>query len=551
MKKEIIDAVFKEPLESREFYIHKYPERELKEGAIVTRYGPSPTGHIHMGNLFACVVASKAAHDTDGVYFLRIEDTDKKREIENGIIGIIEDLKAFHISFDEGVTGENTEVGSYGPYIQSTRKAIYQTFVKELLEKEQAYISFATTEELEKIRALQEQTKDRLGYYGAYATDRNLSDEEVLTRLTGGEPFVVRLKSKGDFHRKFTFNDLVKGKVDFPQNDIDTIIMKGDGLPTYHFAHVVDDYLMHTTLVVRGDDWFSSVPTHIELWEAIGVKPPKYAHTPQLLKEENGTKRKLSKRKDPEAAVSYYEKEGIPPRAVTLYLMTIANSNFEEFLLQNKDKTLEDFTFDFKKMSKSGALFDIEKLKNISRNYLSTLTATVVYEELLSYTKKHDEDFYTLIEKYKEETIATLNIERQQKKPRKDFYSYSDVKNQIWYMYDELFTPEAYEFESTITKEEIETILKTYITSYYKEEDPEDVWFSKLKDLAEELGYAREVKEYKNNPDAYKGHVGDISMVIRVAITSKAMTPNLYDIIKILGKERMKKRIDMIEKKTV
>ncbi|MDD3341056.1 MAG: glutamate--tRNA ligase [Bacilli bacterium] len=546
---EIIKRIFKEEVKPRSYYEEKYPERDLKEGARVSRYAPSPTGFIHMGALYASFVSKKIAEDTNGIFYLRIEDTDQKRQVENGIEGIIQDLNNFKIIFDEGVMSGNRESGNYGPYIQSERREIYHSYIKDLLENGKAYVSFATPEELDEIRSLQEKTKDRIGYYGAYATDRNLSEEEVISRLDKGEPFVIRLKSTGDFFKKFTCNDLVKGKVEMPENDIDHVIMKKDGLPTYHFAHIIDDHLMHTTHVVRGDEWFSSLPIHHELWKTLGFKEPKYAHISPLMKEEDGVKRKLSKRKDPEAAVSFYEEEGIPPEAVMLYLMTIANSNFEEFLLQNKGKGIADFTFDFKKMSKSGALFDLEKLNNISRNYLSTLKATDIYEALLTYTEGHDKDFYALIQTYKDDTIAVLNIEREQKKPRKDFYAYSDIKNQIWYMYDELFTPETYEFDKINDKEEIVSMLETYINEYYNEADDEQTWFSRLKDVAEHFGYAREVKEYKNNPENYKGHVGDISMVLRVALTSKAMTPNLYDIVQILGKDRILKRIEILKQK--
>lgn len=544
---EIIKRIFKNPLQTREYYEEKYPSRNLEEGVRVSRYAPSPTGFVHFGNLLATFIEQKVARDTNGIFYLRIEDTDGKREVENGIENIIRDLKDFGITFDEGALSREEEKGSYGPYIQSQRKEIYHTYIKDLLEQEKAYVSFTTPEEKEALHALQEKTKTRIGYYGVYAKDRNLTEEEVIARLDKGEPYVIRLKSSGDFNKRFVFNDLVKGSIEMPENDMDIIIMKGDGLPTYHFAHVVDDHLMHTTHVIRGEEWISSIPIHLELWKVMGWKAPKYAHIPPLMKEENGVKRKLSKRKDPEAAISYFEEVGIPVEAVKLYLMTIANSNFEEFLLQNKDKGIDDFKFDFKKMSKSGALFDIEKLKSISRNYLSTLKATDIYERLLTYTERHDTDFHALIEKYKEKTIAILNIEREQKKPRKDFYAYSDIKNQIWYMYDELFKPETYEFGTISNREEIIAILTTYMDTYYREEDDESTWFNKLKDLSEAFGYAREVKEYKNNPDAYKGHVGDISMALRVALTSKAMTPNLYDIVKILGKERIIERIQLLK----
>lgn len=541
--REVAELIFPNIEKDPSYYEEKYPIRHIKEGARVSRYAPSPTGNIHMGALFAAFVEGKVAHDTDGIFYLRIEDTDGKREIENGIENIINDLNDFGIHFDEGVLGKEKEKGEYGPYIQSKRKEIYQTYIKSLLEQGKAYVSFETADELENIRSVQEKTKQRIGYYGPFAKDRNLSSEEVIKKIKEGIPYVIRLKSTGNFNKRFVYEDLVKGKIEMPENDLDIVIMKGDGLPTYHFAHVIDDHLMRTTHVIRGEEWISSIPVHMELWRTLGFKAPKYAHIPPLMKEDNGIKRKLSKRKDLEAAVHFYEKEGIPPKAVLTYLMTIANSNFEEFLLQNKDKGYEDFTFDFKKMSKSGALFDLEKLKNISRNYLSLQKASLIYKELLLYTQKYDQEFFNLITKYKEETIAILNIEREQKKPRKDFYAYGDIKNQIWYMYDELFNPNTYDWANINDPIEIQKILHTYL-KYYNESDDEIKWFNKLKDVSETLGYAREVREYKESPHLYKGHVGDISMVLRVALTSLRQTPNLYDIINTLGKDRMKIRIN-------
>ena len=325
--------------------------------------------------------------------------------------------------------------------------------------------------------------------------------------------------------------------------------MKQDGLPTYHFAHLVDDHLMHTTHVIRGDEWLSSLPTHVQLFQVFGFKPPKYAHISPILKEDNGVKRKLSKRKDPEAQMSYYREKGIPVRAVELYLMTLANTNFEQWLDCNKDSNLDNFKYDFKKTSKSGGLFDVDKLHNISKNYLSRVTAVEFYDMLLNYTKEYDKEFYELITKYKDLTVGLLNIEREQKKPRKDYSSFSEVKELVWYMYDELFDKHEknYEFSNINDKNEILNIMNTYISKYYDENDDQETWFNKIKDLSEELGYAREVKEYKENPDNYKGHVGDISMVIRIALTTKSMTPNLYDIMKLLGKERIINRIKELE----
>lgn len=544
--KEYADILLPNIDKTIEDYENLYPKRNLDEKAIVTRYAPSPTGFVHMGALFSAFIASKFAKQTNGVFYLRIEDTDQKREIENGVIGIINDLKNYGISIDEGMISESEWIGEYGPYIQSKRKEIYQTFAKHLIINDLAYPCFCTEEDLENIRKEQESIKDRIGYYGKWARDRYLSKEEVIKRINNGEKYVIRLKSPGKFENKVIYDDLVKGKLELPENDLDIVIIKGDGLPTYHFAHLVDDYLMHTTHIIRGDEWLSSVPIHLQLFKVFNFKAPKYAHIAPLLKEENGTRRKLSKRKDPEAAISYYHEKGIPTEAVLLYLCTVANSNFEMWYLQNKDKTIDDFTLDFKKISSSGSLFDVEKLLNISRNYISLLSALKVYDKVLEYSSKYDLELYNLLTKYKEYSINVLNIERCQKKPRKDLAMFSDVKRENWYMYDELFTNLEYNFDKINDKDEIRKILDLYINKYYDESDDKDTWFNKMKLLSDELGYAKEVKEYKENPDNYKGHVGDISMVLRVALTTKTMTPDLYEIMRLLGKERIKERFNRL-----
>ncbi|MGN1269097.1 MAG: glutamate--tRNA ligase [Candidatus Aphodocola sp.] len=548
--KDLADLIFPNITKTIEDYEKMYPERNLDEGAVVTRFAPSPTGFVHMGSLLASFIERKAAKDTNGVFYLRIEDTDQERKVENGIVGITTDLKNFGIDIDEGAISETEEKGSYGPYIQSNRKEIYHAFIKYFIENDMAYPCFCSKEELEDIRNAQEKRKDRIGYYGRYAKCRKIPVSDAYEKIKNGEKYIIRLKSKGDFERKIKVKDAVKGTVSFPENDMDIVIMKQDGLPTYHFAHLVDDYLMRTTHVIRGDEWLSSVPVHVQLFEMLGVKVPTYAHISPIMKEENGTKRKLSKRKDPEAAMSYYHEKGIPTEAVKLYLMTLANTNFEQWWDANKDKTIDDFEFSFNKISKSGGLFDVEKLMNISKNYLSRIKASEFYDMLVKYAKEYDNEFYELITKYKDFTIGLLNIEREQKKPRKDYESFSSVKDLVWYMYDELFDKHDinYEFTNITDKEEIINIMKTYVEKYYDENDDQSTWFEKIKDLSEEFGYAREVKEYKENPDSYKGHVGDVSMVIRVALTTKSMTPNLYDIMKLFGKERIIKRIEKLEK---
>ena len=544
--KDLAELIFPNITKTIEDYEKIYPERNLPEGAMVTRFAPSPTGFVHMGSLLASFISSKAAKDTKGVFYLRIEDTDQKREVPNGIEGIVKDLKDFEIHIDEGALSREESIGEYGPYIQSERKEIYHAFIKHLISIGMAYPCFCSEEHLAEIREMQEATKSRIGYYGRYAVCRNIKIEDAYNRIKNGEKFIIRLKSPGDFEKKIVVNDLVKGKIEFPENDLDIVIMKSDGLPTYHFAHLVDDHLMRTTHVTRGDEWVSSLPIHQQLFQVFGFNPPKYAHLSPILKQEGETKRKLSKRKDPEAAMSYYAELGIPIKAVHLYLMTIANTNFEQWYDQNKDKTLDDFKFDFKKISASGSLFDVEKLINISRNYISFLSAEEVYDNVYNWSSIYDPNLHELLEKYKEYTINIFSIERYQKKPRKDYESWSSIKKNIWYMYDELFTPNTYDFQKIKDHEEISKILTTYLDKYYQESDDKETWFNKIKELTDELGYCSNMKEYKENPDKYKGSVADISTVIRVALTSSSMTPDLYEIMKLLGSNRIKSRIDKV-----
>ena len=547
-RKEFANLLLPGVTKTIEDYEKMYPERNLSDGAIVTRYAPSPTGFVHMGALYASFIASKMASQTNGVFYLRIEDTDQKRSIDNGVNLIIKDLKDFNIKFDEGMISETEWNGEYGPYIQSERREIYWAFAKYLIENDMAYPCFCTEDDLNEIRRKQEKYKSRIGYYGRYTRCRNLSIDEALEKIKNGEKYAIRLKSPGHFDNKFKFTDCIKGSMELPENDLDIVIIKGDGLPTYHFAHLVDDHLMRTTHVIRGDEWLSSIPIHTQLFRMFNFKVPKYAHLAPLTKEENGNKRKLSKRKDPEAAVSYYHERGIPKEAVILYLATIANSNFEEWMEHNKDKDLSEFKMEFKKMSSSsGALFDLEKLLNISKNYLSKLSAKEIYDRVYNWSCEFDLEFKELLEKYKEKSISIFNIEREQAKPRKDYSCYSDIKNQIWYMYDELFdkNEKNYEFQKITDKEEIKKILTTYINEYYVDSDS-DAWFNKMKEMAEKLGYASNMKEYKQNPDNYKGNIADISNVLRVALTTKSMTPDLYQIMKILGSDTIKKRFELI-----
>ena len=522
----------------------KYPKRDLPDHSEVCRFAPSPTGRMHLGNLFASFMPEVFAHQSNGVFILRIEDTDDKRAIENGINLIFNDLRAYNYQIDESpLTG-----GEYGPYIQTQRKDIYKVCAKYLVSIGRAYPCFCSEEDLNVMREKQEKCKERIGYYGKYAKCRNLSIEEVKKHLENGDKFVLRLKSMGDFEKKIVYTDLVKGRLELPENDIDQVLIKSDGIPPYAFAHVVDDHFMRVTVVTRDDSYISSVPYHFEIWDAMGFTKPRFAHLLPLNIKDGETIRKISKRKDPEAAVAFYHERGIPVEAIKLYFATLLNSNFEEWYIANPNKSYRDFHFDFSKMSKSGPLFDMEKLINISRNYLSRVSAPVLYENLKKWASEFDKEFYDIIDKYKEYTINILNIEREQDKPRKDFSCYSDIKNYIWYMFNEYFdsADREYEFKNITDRSLIKEILKEYMDNYYDASDDKDTWFNKMKELAVKFGFASNMKEYKNNPEAFKGNITDIATVIRVGVTTRSMTPDLYDILRLLGKEEINRRIDMI-----
>ena len=541
--KELADMIFPDAKEIS-YYEEKYPKRNLPEGAVVTRFAPSPTGFVHIGGLYQALVARTVAKKTGGVFFLRVEDTDQKREVENGITGIVNSLKDFDMAPDEGMISETEEIGNYGPYKQSLRKEIYQAYAKYMLEQGKAYPCFATAEELEEMRAKQENAKVRTGYYGVWAKYRNLSLDEAAEKIKAGVPYIIRFKSPGREDRKIQHKDVIKGKVDFPENDQDIVIIKADGLPTYHFAHLVDDHLMRTTHVIRSDEWLSSVPLHLQLFQEAGFKAPKYAHIAPIMKNDEGNKRKLSKRKDPEAAVSYYEELGIPSLSVKEYLLNIANSTFENWRRQNKDKSIDEFDFELNKMSVSGALFDMTKLFDVSKIVISSYTAEEVYNESLKWAKKHDEELVEMLSD-KEYSLKVLGIERGNAKPRKDIAKWSDVKENIIYMYDNKFlnTKQEYPYQVISDKESINKILELYIEKYFDENDDKQTWFDKIKELAGEMGYAKEVKEFKANPDAYKAHVGDVSTVLRVALTGRTNTPDMYEIMQVLGKESVVNRL--------
>ncbi len=544
--KDLANLIFPDAKEIS-YYEEKYPERNLTEGAVVTRFAPSPTGFVHIGGLYQALVARTIAEKTGGVFFLRVEDTDQKREVENGVTGIVNSLKDFDMAPDEGMISDTEEIGNYGPYKQSLRKDIYQAYAKYMIEQGKAYPCFCTPEDLDEIRQKQEAAKLRTGYYGVWAKCRNLSVEEMAEKIKAGEPYIIRFKSPGREDRKIKHKDVIKGNVDFPENDQDIVIIKADGLPTYHFAHAVDDHLMHTTHVIRSDEWLSSVPLHLQLFHELGFKAPKYAHISPIMKNDNGGKRKLSKRKDPEAAVSYYKEQGVPTDAVKEYLLNIANSTFENWRRANPDKPMEEFDFQLNKMSVSGALFDMVKLLDIGKTVISKMTAEAVYEKALEWAKEYDSELEALLQD-KEYALKVFGIERGNKKPRKDIAKWSDVKENIDYMYDSEFynKVQEYPYQPAISdKEDISKILDLYIEKYYDENDDKQAWFDKIKALAVEMGYAGEVKEFKANPGMYKAHVGDVSTVLRVALTSRTNTPDMYEIMQVLGKDRIAKRFEV------
>ena len=539
--KKIADLIFSDVDKSTEYYEELYPARDLPEGARVTRFAPSPTGYLHFGGLYAGFASKLTAETTNGVFMLRIEDTDKKREVEDGVTGIVTGLKAFGVTPDEGVTGFDSEEGKYGPYTQSLRREIYRTFAKKLVEEGRAYPCFCTPEDLEDIRNRQE-NEDIKGYYGAYAKCRDLSDDEIIEKINAGVPFTVRLRSVGDISRKIAFDDMIKGKIEMSENVNDVVILKTDGIPTYHFAHAIDDHLMHTTHVVRGDEWIASVPLHIELFKACGFKPVKYAHIAPIMKEENGGKRKLSKRKDPEANVSFYIEKGYPEASVKEYMLTILNSNFEDWRRANKNEDISKFPFNLKKMSVSGALFDMVKFNDVSKNVISVMTNSRVYDLVVDWAKDYDKELYNLFVADADKAKAILNIDRDNPKPRKDIACWEEVKNYVEFFYNELYTADS-TLPEHIAKEDAIEILTKY-KDVYSESDSKEEWFNKIKELCSACGFTPNVKEYKQNPDAFKGHVGDVSTVIRVAITSRTNTPDLYYIMQVLGVNEVMTRID-------
>jgi len=520
-----------------------FPKRNLSAGAKVTRLAPSPTGFIHLGNLYGAFVDERLAHQSNGVFILRIEDTDDKRKVEGAVETIISSLAFFDLKFDEGA-GINGETGNYGPYFQSNRAEIYQTVAKHLIEMGRAYPCFCSEEELEEIRKQQLAENVNTGYYGKWAVHRDLTLEEVQKHLENNESFVFRFKSMGTPEDTFEIDDAIRGRLSMQANFQDIVLLKANGIPTYHFAHVVDDHLMRVTHVVRGEEWLSTLPIHYELFTTLGWDLPVYCHTAHLMKIDNGVKRKLSKRKDPELGLEYYMQLGYHPAAVREYLMTILNSNFEEWRIQNPDSNIEDFPFSLDKMSNSGALFDLDKLNDISKNVLAKIPAEEIYDFLLKWAKEYKKEIVNLLVEYKDSVIKLLSVGRNLDKPRKDLIYCEQIFEFISYFFDEYFTI-ADQYPKNINEEEAKKILKAYLETYNHNDD-QTQWFEKIKVIATENGYAAKPKDFKKNPDMYKGHVGDVSTVIRIAIVGRSSSPDLWEIQQIMGEEKVRQRVQKL-----
>lgn len=520
----------------------RYPPRNLPEGAKVTRIAPSPTGFMHLGNLFSAIISERLAHQSNGVFFLRIEDTDLKRAVEGGVETIINVFHRFGLNFDEGATIDGDK-GDYGPYRQRQRAEIYHVFAKELVLRGMAYPCFCTEEELAAMRETQQEKKLNFGYYGEWAKCRDLTLEEIESSLKAGKPYVLRFRSPGNPEHRIKHRDLVKGDMELPENDQDIVLLKSDGIPTYHFAHIIDDHFMGTTHVVRGEEWLATLNIHLQLFHTMGWKAPKYIHTAQLMKMDGESKRKLSKRKDPELALDFYHAEGYPVESVLEYLMTLLNSNFEEWRMANPTAPMNDFQFTTNKMSNSGSLFDVDKLQDVSKNTISMMTADQVYDHVITWAKQYDEQLYRLLTEDEAKAKAIFAIGRGGSKPRKDFAIWKEVKDYLAFFYDELFVPAgADSYPENVSKEDCLAILNGYLEGYDPADDNSQ-WFDKVRALGESLGYAGKPKDYKKNPEQYKGHVGDVSGVIRLAVTGRTNSPDMYCVMEVLGRKTMEERI--------
>lgn len=547
----LAELLFPDTMDDPDQYETVYPPRELPEGACVTRLGPSPTGFIHLGNLFSAFADERLAHQTGGVFFLRIEDTDDKRYVEGAVETVIRSLDYFGIRFDEGASIEGDR-GAYGPYHQSRRAEIYHAYVKRMIRRGQAYPCFMSSEELDAIRQEQEKNHENPGIYGKWARSRDLSYEEIREKIQAGEPYVIRLKSDGAVDveasemKQISVEDAIRGEIRMPENNMDVVVLKATGIPTYHFAHVVDDHLMRTTHVIRGEEWLSSLPIHIELFEKMGWEPPVYCHTAHLMKiDENGTKRKLSKRKDPELSLDYYRQDGYHPAAVREYLLMLLNSNFEEWRIANPDASEDDFAFQLGKMSNSGALFDMTKLNDVCKDVLVKIPAAELTEFVIRWAGEFRPEILPLFKGNEEYVSKILDLGRDGKKPRKDLVNAPQIFEFIRYFFDDYFRIED-DMPERVSSEDGASILDAYLSSYDHVDD-QSAWFEKIREISDRFGYARKPKDFKKNPDDYKGHVGDVSTVIRLAVTGRSQSPDVWEIQQILGEERTKNRIREFE----
>lgn len=543
---QLADLIFPDVTKTPADYAAMYPKRELPEGAQVTRYAPSPTGFQHIGGVFAALVNERIAKQSGGVFYLRIEDTDQKREVEGAIEDTIATMHNFGMDFDEGMTGETTSKGNYGPYKQSERAEIYKTFAKDLIVRGLAYPCFMTADELNEMREKQTAEKVTPGCYGKYAIYRDLSADEAIEKIKAGKPYILRLKSPGNEANRIEFTDLIKGETSFPENVQDVVIIKADGLPTYHFAHAIDDHFMGTTAVIRGEEWLSSLPIHVQLFDVLGFERPNYAHIPNVMKLDGDAKRKLSKRKDPESAVSYYREEGYPKDSVVEYLLNIINSTFEEWRMENPRADYHDFPVALDKMSKSGALFDLVKLNDVSKDVISKMPADKVYDLYTAWAKDFDQEMYDLATKHEQMTREIFNIDKEGPKPRKDYGKWSEVKEKICYFYDELFTAETaemVELPKNVTMEAAKEIIKAYAAGYNYDTDQE-TWFNELKEMAVAMGYTADRKAYKKTPEAFKGMVSDVAGAVRSAISHRTNTPDLFTIMHIIGEDAVRARFE-------
>ena len=540
--KALAQLLFPDVTDTPEMLEEKYPVRNLPEGAIVTRMAPSPTGFVHLGNLVQGLTAERMAHQSGGVLFLRVEDTDAKREVPGAVEVLIDTLKHYGIAFDEGATHDGDN-GIYGPYRQRQRANLYHVYAKKLVEQGMAYPCFCTEQELAEMREKQEANKETTGYYGKYAMWRDRSLEEIQAQLSAGATWVLRFRSEGSISNQFKFDDLVKGKLTITENDVDHVLLKSDGIPTYHFAHAVDDHLMRTTHVVRGDEWLATLPFHIQLFKALDFKLPKYVHIGPLMKMDGTSKRKLSKRKDPELALTFYKAEGFPVKAVYEYIMTILNSNFEDWRRAEPDQEATEFKFSPKKLNPAGSLFDYAKLADVSKNVISKMDAETVYELLLEWAKEFDPDFGAKLASDKDFAVAILAIGRGGKKPRKDLATWKEAKPYMGFFYDEYL--EAPVFDEKFDKAVIKTVLEKFVATYDAADDSA-AWFEKVKEITTDIGFTTDMKAYKADPAAFPGTVADVSTFIRQAVTGKTNAPDLHTVMQILGKERSLERITKV-----